>query len=674
MAAAAHGEVHGRRKPAIGVGFHPVAVRRCDERLNAGRTVRHPGRWWPRRGGQFDSYRDLQSHELPHRLGGRQRQRVVEPVPPVGLVALVGEVHCRLVDCEAEHPLRACRDVGQELIMGFEWRTPPLRVPDRYAGGKDVLVSTWGDLFLHGHADINGVLVPERFYAAFVVENKYFVEMMITVEDQVAGAEHIKIGRMPGQPHLRNEFTRHPYERWIEHACAVASKFNAKQSEEHYAELAKAVGGKRREVLTDDFLRGVAKTYHDNMSAPIRAIMAAYSTKDSTARHWVRLARQRGHHANNDTGEAGMTGSIKQRPNGVWRARYRDENGKEHAAHRATKRDAQRWLDEQTAKIVTGEYVDPRAGRITFRSFYSEWSKRQIWQSNTTEVMAFVVNQFPYADLSINAIRRSHIEIWIKSLSKTLAPATVGTRYRCISRIFKAAIDDRLITVDPTKGVRLPALRRTEAAMKIPTPDQVGAMISAADMDFAVFISICAFAGARLAEANALKVGDVDWMRRTLRISRQVQRGKVGTEPEIRGPKYGSERTVYVADELLIMLSEQIGRRGIARDSDAWLFVGKDEMMPPRQNTISVRWQRTCRDANIQGFTPHSLRHFYASGLIAAGCDVVTVQRALGHAKASTTLNIYAHLWPSAEDRTRAAAAGLIADSLRTVEPMRLSD
>jgi integrase len=57
--------------------------------------------------------------------------------------------------------------------------------------------------------------------------------------------------------------------------------------------------------------------------------------------------------------------------------------------------------------------------------------------------------------------------------------------------------------------------------------------------------------------------------------------------------------------------------------------------------------------------TLHDLRHFCASGLVAAGCDVVTVQRALGHAKATTTLNTYAHLWPSAEDRTRQAAGKL---------------
>ena len=77
----------------------------------------------------------------------------------------------------------------------------------------------------------------------------------------------------------------------------------------------------------------------------------------------------------------------------------------------------------------------------------------------------------------------------------------------------------------------------------------------------------------------------------------------------------------------------------------------------------------------------HDLRHFYASGLIAAGCDVVTVQRALGHAKATTTLNTYAHLWPTAEDRTRTAAQSMLttvlaipADSVRTGRQFQASD
>jgi integrase len=49
----------------------------------------------------------------------------------------------------------------------------------------------------------------------------------------------------------------------------------------------------------------------------------------------------------------------------------------------------------------------------------------------------------------------------------------------------------------------------------------------------------------------------------------------------------------------------------------------------------------------------HMLRHFYASTLIAGGCSVKEVQERLGHASASMTLDVYSHLWPSDEDRTR---------------------
>jgi integrase len=67
--------------------------------------------------------------------------------------------------------------------------------------------------------------------------------------------------------------------------------------------------------------------------------------------------------------------------------------------------------------------------------------------------------------------------------------------------------------------------------------------------------------------------------------------------------------------------------------------------------------------ADLTGVKLHDLRHFYASGLIASGYDVVTVQRALGHTSATTTLSTYSQLWPSAEDRTRAAAQALFAES-----------
>jgi hypothetical protein len=54
--------------------------------------------------------------------------------------------------------------------------------------------------------------------------------------------------------------------------------------------------------------------------------------------------------------------NLAKRPDGRWRARYRDAIDKEHSRHFTRKLDAQRWLDEVTTSVVTGQYVDPKAG------------------------------------------------------------------------------------------------------------------------------------------------------------------------------------------------------------------------------------------------------------------------------------------------------------------------
>ncbi|MEU2374980.1 hypothetical protein [Streptomyces misionensis] len=57
----------------------------------------------------------------------------------------------------------------------------------------------------------------------------------------------------------------------------------------------------------------------------------------------------------------------------VWRAHYRDLDGKEHARHFDRKLDAQRWIDEVTASLVTGQYVDPRSAKKPFKEYAEEW-------------------------------------------------------------------------------------------------------------------------------------------------------------------------------------------------------------------------------------------------------------------------------------------------------------
>lgn len=172
--------------------------------------------------------------------------------------------------------------------------------------------------------------------------------------------------------------------------------------------------------------------------------------------------------------------------------------------------------------------------------------------------------------------------------------------------------------------------------------------------------------GLRLGEAAGVQVGDVDFLRRTLTVRRQVQRAPKGGV-DIRPPKYGSERVIYLAPGLVQILARHL--EGVATaDPPGWLFRGQRDN-PPHQNDVDY-WWRKARGLG-RGETPrlHDLRHFYASGLIAEGCDVVTVQRALGHRSATTTLNTYSHLWPSAEDRTRAAAERILSAAVPHVYP-----
>lgn len=70
--------------------------------------------------------------------------------------------------------------------------------------------------------------------------------------------------------------------------------------------------------------------------------------------------------------------SIKRRPDGSWRARYRDDQDREHAKHFDRKADGQNWLAAQTMSVATGGHVAPRLSKVTVQSFYDEWSRRQV--------------------------------------------------------------------------------------------------------------------------------------------------------------------------------------------------------------------------------------------------------------------------------------------------------
>jgi hypothetical protein len=170
--------------------------------------------------------------------------------------------------------------------------------------------------------------------------------------------------------------------------------------------------------------------------------------------------------------------SIQKRDSGKWRARYRDDTGKEHARHFARKVDAQRWIDAVTASVVRGDYVDPGAGRVTVTTYATRWQAVQVSSDGTRRIVdnALRLHLLPaLGSYRIGAVRRSDIQGWVKSLeAKGLAAGSVRNVYDVAGQVFSSAVEDRVIASTPCRKIVLP--RGDGAEVVPPTLEQIEAV------------------------------------------------------------------------------------------------------------------------------------------------------------------------------------------------------
>ena len=349
--------------------------------------------------------------------------------------------------------------------------------------------------------------------------------------------------------------------------------------------------------------------------------------------------------------------NIARRPDGRWRARYRDAAGKEHARHFPRKIDAQRWLDGVTAAVQTGAYTDPRTAKVTFGEYAAGWQSSHVGRERTGSNIdvALRVHVLPTLGArTLTSIRRSDVQALVAALNATLAPGSVRNVVAVLGQVFAAAVDDRLIPASPATRLRLPTVDSAEVR---PAPlADVAAMVDAMPARYRALGVLLAGSGLRIGEALGLQVADVDFLRRRVHVRRQRLRG--GQLGPVKTPR--SARTVPVGEVVVEALAAHLA----AYPSGGDLFT-TGQGGPLIYSGWQTVWAGVRRSTGL-GLGAHDLRHFYASALIAGGATVVAVSSALGHSNASITLRVYAHLWPTDEDRGRvimdAAIGALRAD------------
>jgi integrase len=149
-----------------------------------------------------------------------------------------------------------------------------------------------------------------------------------------------------------------------------------------------------------------------------------------------------------------------------------------------------------------------------------------------------------------------------------------------------------------------------------------------------------AYCGLRWSELAALRVENVDLLRRRLDITQAITEVN-GGQLMWNTPKNHERRTVPIPRFLVDELAEHLAGRG----RNELVFAAPEDGVLRNRNARRSWFDAAAAAIGESGLTPHELRHTAASLAVSAGANVKAVQRMLGHASAAMTLDRYADLF-----------------------------
>jgi integrase len=373
--------------------------------------------------------------------------------------------------------------------------------------------------------------------------------------------------------------------------------------------------------------------------------------------------------------------NIKQLPNGRWQASYRKLDGKETAKTFDRRVDAARWRREGLAAKDRGEHIDPKLGRVTVREFGEQWRTAQLHHRPATARVAEMVlrlHVYPHlGDRPMNRVTRSDVQALVRRwVGDGAAPNTVRGRYACMSSLFRAAVKDDVIRKTPCDGVRRPEVPRRD--MKTLTAEEARALADAAGPQWRALILLGYGCGFRISEAFGLTEDRINWFAGETLVDRQLSVKPPYPLIPLKNSKRCPSRVVPMPRYVHEALSRHIEAYGLGERG--LIFTAPRGGPVGRGGTTSYMFRAACRKVGLpDSVTFHTLRHSYATELIASGVSETDVAELIGDSVAMVH-QVYGH--PSVDFRKRArqamdaawTAPAAVADPSRTASVTQLPD
>ena len=372
--------------------------------------------------------------------------------------------------------------------------------------------------------------------------------------------------------------------------------------------------------------------------------------------------------------KANGEGSISKRKDGRYMGRY-TVDGKRKAVYGATYAEARAKLNKVLSEIDRGEYIEPT--KETVGSWTNMWlvtyALPSVKQSTYISYEGYVRLHIVPAlgDVRLTSLSMETCQNFFNMLQrkKKLSPKTIRNIYNMFHYALDQATINRKIIRNPLLGIKLPKNEKKELIVFDRDEQaklQAAAMAAPEIQAFGVIFTLNT--GLRLGELIGLRWDDVDFFKHSIRIRRTVGRlqkvdedgklvkkadGVKTTELVIRTPKSSkSQRTIPLFDELWNGLmeyqkkqKEMMDALGMDYDKNGYIFgTATGKVYDPR--VYEDLYKRCLRDAGLRSIKFHALRHTFATRALEAGMDIEVLSKLLGHAQASTTLNLYGHVLP----------------------------
>ena len=346
---------------------------------------------------------------------------------------------------------------------------------------------------------------------------------------------------------------------------------------------------------------------------------------------------------------------ITQRKDGRYSAKFKSESGKRIEKYFDKLAEARKWLSEAKYEDSHGDISSSTDMTVDawFNYWISEikvktvrWSTLSSYKDRYNKNIKEIIGNMVVSD-----VKPMHCQNVLNVMDNNgYAGSSMARTKATLSALFSDACENGLIAANPvTRSVKCP--KKPEKNTRVLTLDEQERFLTAAreSINYYHFLFILQ-TGVRSSELRGLKWGDVDFQNRIIHIRRNVTHDSnnnrfITGELKTSSGQRDIPMTKTAYDLLMSMKCRQSSHRQkvISFEFADHVFLNRNGKLLPNSN-YDRYLEKICDKAGIERISMHTLRHTFATRCIESGMKPKTLQKILGHANISMTMDLYVHV------------------------------